>query len=77
MIYRVEREYLQYYLRLSIMLLEASIMLLESSITLLENIYSTGITHDDCNHNLIVEYTTEVIFTTLDFLHILLMGSVS
>ncbi len=31
------------------MLLESSIMLLESSVMLLENIYSTGLTNDDCN----------------------------
>ncbi len=29
--------------------LEVSFMLLDSSITLLENIYSTGVTHDDCH----------------------------
>jgi hypothetical protein len=40
-------------LELSIILLELSIKPLELSIMLLENIYSTGITHDDC-HMLIV-----------------------
>jgi hypothetical protein len=35
------------------MLLEASIMLLELSIMLIENIYSTGVSHDDC-HMMIV-----------------------
>ncbi len=44
---------------LSIMLLELSIMLLELSIMLLENIYSTGVTHDDCNSRSSYFYSRE------------------
>ncbi len=41
------------------MLLEFLIMLLESLIVLLENIYSTGITHDECSM-FIVQATSSI-----------------
>jgi hypothetical protein len=42
----------------SIMILESSIVFLESSIMLLENIYSTGITQDDCHLRSLYFYST-------------------
>ncbi len=39
--------------------LESSIMLLESSIKLLENIYSSGVTHDDCHLRMSYFYSTD------------------
>jgi hypothetical protein len=52
-------------LRSSFTLLELSIMLQVSSIMLLENIYSSGLTHDECNdrYMLIVQATSGSVLT--------------
>ncbi len=47
------------------MLLESLIMLQESSIALLENVYSTGVTHDDCN--MFIVQATDETFVSINY----------